>query len=717
MKKAFSIVLVAFATIAAYAYEFSEEREIRYSSASSNCVLDITWPKGVSGFATMVHFHGGGLVGDGKSYAPWPAEAKGRDPIAQIGCRYRVFDGNLEKNRTRPEDCLDDAAAAVAWALDHVAAYGGDPKKVFVSGISAGGYQTAMIGMDPKWLAKYGHRPTDLCGIAPYTGQMTKHFNVRKIGFGDRDPQYAPKVDEWAPMYWCTEKALPPICLVTGGRHDNEFPCRVEENEFLAISLRKCGFRNVEFHETEGSHGGGVEPSAYFVRDFMAKTCDCGMVGAFGEGERAVFVGDSITHGGGFVAYLQLYQDLRHPGSGAYVVNAGISGDRAAGGLRRFDSDIMKLKPDRVFVMFGMNDINRNVWNDANPTEEQSKARQAALTAYADNQRQLADRFAKAGVKTVMITPSPYDQYSNAKSENLVACNDGLAACAEIVRNLATERMLGLIDFHRPLTELQRTHPTTVFCHDRVHPGAAGHLLMAAHVLETMRVSPLVAQVSVDAKSAKAWPRSNKEKKPAVKFAVVDGVRRLPQGGVAFTYAPKALPFPKLPEYDEASKFFPLTERFNQERFIVEGLDVGDYELKFDGEKVGTFSAEEFAVGVNVALLATPNQKRAMAAGELMAELRTLVQLRRREQLVVNMLANAKISPEDSAKADAYLDNWLEQRQSYRSFKSLKGWVDTYRELHPKSDEYAAEEEALRARLAAVRPAISYVTVSKIKGE
>ena len=50
------------------------------------------------------------------------------------------------------------AAAAVAWTLRHIGEYGGDSNKVFVSGMSAGGYLTMMVGMDSKWLAAHGVR-------------------------------------------------------------------------------------------------------------------------------------------------------------------------------------------------------------------------------------------------------------------------------------------------------------------------------------------------------------------------------------------------------------------------------------------------------------------------------------------------------------------------------------------------------------------------------
>ena len=164
---------------------FNVEKDIRYSDAAPRCVLDVKWPDGVTNFATVVNFHGGGLVKGSKHFARWPDEAADKDPVAFVGANYRLLKDDKTGETATPEECISDAAAAVAWTLDNIARYGGDPKKVFVTGISGGGYLTAMVGLDPKWLAKYGHAPADLAGIAPMTGQMTKHFNVRKVGFNE----------------------------------------------------------------------------------------------------------------------------------------------------------------------------------------------------------------------------------------------------------------------------------------------------------------------------------------------------------------------------------------------------------------------------------------------------------------------------------------------------------------------------------------------------
>ena len=51
---------------------------------------------------------------------------------------------------------LQDAAAAVAWVKGNIARYGGDPRRVFLMGHSAGAHIAAMLTLDPQWLKADG---------------------------------------------------------------------------------------------------------------------------------------------------------------------------------------------------------------------------------------------------------------------------------------------------------------------------------------------------------------------------------------------------------------------------------------------------------------------------------------------------------------------------------------------------------------------------------
>ena len=550
---AFCCLLAVAAAFAPEAREFKVVKNIPYYTeaelatmgdyARSRCLVDLRYPLGVTNFATVVNIHGGGLVAGGKHFARWPKERVEQDPVAYVAVGYRLL------TNATPRECVSDAAAAVAWTLRHIAEYGGDPKKVFVTGISGGGYQTAMVGLDPKWLAVHGYKTTDLAGIAPFTGQMTKHFNVRKVGFRDSDPQFLPKLDEWAPISHASTNPIPPAAFLTGGR-DVEWKSRVEENALLESALRANGHKHVEFHETEGDHGGGVTPSAYFLRDFVMKTVDAGAVGRFAAGERVAFLDAAGACNGAFVAGLQLFAALRHPGWNVRC--------RA---VRKVES----VRADRVFVGRTSADL-----------------------------RSLLDILGGRGVKRVLMT----------------SCGDGTTeAAADAVRALAEEKSLGLVDLHRPLSALGRTLSDL-----------EAQLLSAALVLQTMGERPLVAKTVIDAVKGRAAPLRDK----GSRNVILSSVSCDPKNGVAFTYAPKALPLPATDVYRELDAVYPLTERFNREDLVVSGLAAGSYRVLFDGIEVGAFTAEELEKGVNVALLETPNQKLAQATAQLAGELATL---------------------------------------------------------------------------------------------
>lgn len=203
----------------------------------ARCRMDFRYPTNVPNYRTLVWLHGGGLS-HGRRH--WVTLAD--QNIAQIAVSYRL----LGQQAKGGEDCIRDAAAAVAWALTNIAAHGGDPKRVYVAGHSAGAYLAMMVGMDPRWLAPWGFKPTDLAGICPISGQATAHFNVRKHA-GDRDAQFQPKIDDLSPLRH-VGKNLPPILAICG-QPPYEWKARAEENRFLVASCKALGHRNARYVE------------------------------------------------------------------------------------------------------------------------------------------------------------------------------------------------------------------------------------------------------------------------------------------------------------------------------------------------------------------------------------------------------------------------------------------------------------------------------------
>ena len=54
------------------------------------------------------------------------------------------------------EDFMTDGAQAVAWTRANIARYGGDPDRIALAGHSAGAHISALLALDPRWLAAAG---------------------------------------------------------------------------------------------------------------------------------------------------------------------------------------------------------------------------------------------------------------------------------------------------------------------------------------------------------------------------------------------------------------------------------------------------------------------------------------------------------------------------------------------------------------------------------
>lgn len=249
MSRMFWLLLyVQFSTMAlsAQSTTYVIQNNIHYYSESINnsdsyinerCVLDVYYPKNSEGFATLVWFHGGGLTGGNKEI-PSALKEKG---IAIVAVNYRLYP------KVKAPKYIEDAAAAVSWVFKNIEHFGGDASLIFVSGHSAGGYLTSMIGLDKSWLGKYDIDANNIAGLIPLSGHTITHFTVRE----ERGiPGTQPIIDSLAPLYHVRADA-PPLLLITGDR-EMEMLGRYEENAYLMRMMKIVGHKQTVLYELEG---------------------------------------------------------------------------------------------------------------------------------------------------------------------------------------------------------------------------------------------------------------------------------------------------------------------------------------------------------------------------------------------------------------------------------------------------------------------------------
>lgn len=212
--------------------------------------LDIHHHSDAKGLPVIIWFHGGGLTSGQKSIPP---ELMDRGYVV-VAPNYRLIPD------VTVSECIDDAAEAVDWVIDNIENYGGDPSRIFVSGHSAGGFLTSMIGLDKSRLEKYGVDADSLKGLIPYSGQVITHFSDRKSqGIGELTPW----VDRNAPLFH-VRKDAPPYIIITGDA-EQELYGRYEENLYMWRMMRLTGHPDVKIFKLDGYNHGDMAAPAHHI--------------------------------------------------------------------------------------------------------------------------------------------------------------------------------------------------------------------------------------------------------------------------------------------------------------------------------------------------------------------------------------------------------------------------------------------------------------------
>jgi acetyl esterase/lipase len=144
-------------------------RNIEYGPYGHRNKLDVYKPKtGAEGAPVLFQIHGGGwVIGDKREQAiPLMLHMAARGWVC-VAANYR-----LSPKATFP-DHIVDLKKALSWIRQHVAEHGGDPDFVVVTGGSAGGHLTALVGLtqnDPRLQPGFEDVDTSVAAAVPYYG-------------------------------------------------------------------------------------------------------------------------------------------------------------------------------------------------------------------------------------------------------------------------------------------------------------------------------------------------------------------------------------------------------------------------------------------------------------------------------------------------------------------------------------------------------------------
>lgn len=319
------------------------------------------------------------------------------------------------------------------------------------------------------------------------------------------------------------------------------------------------------------------------------------------SGDRVLFYGDSITEQHLYTNYVETFVLTRFPDLNVRFRNTGVGGDRVTGGwagdiATRLTRDFYAHKPTVATIMLGMNDGSYHPFD------------RSIFDAYANGYTKMV-----AGIKTnlpdcrlFLIQPSPYDDVAH-KPNWTEGYNSVLSAYGDFVKVLAKNNGFEAIDLNAPLVaDLKRAVATDAvdapnLIADRVHPGWQFQVLMAGEILKGWNAPATVTDVAIDF-GKKAVTRADNS---TVKLTE----------GREWTQLDRSLPFP-LAMDDKlvalAMKSSDFIDKLDREMLTVVGLPKQSYDLKIDEKTVGTFTSDELATGINLALIDTPMREQAV---------------------------------------------------------------------------------------------------------
>ncbi len=128
--------------------------------------LDVYEPRHSAAHAPIAVFvYGGSWQSGDRGLYRFVGQVLAARGIITVIPDYRLYP------QVRWPDFLRDNAAAVRFARDHAAEWGGDPARLYLIGHSAGAYNVAMLALDRRWLGAVGlDAASDIAGVVGLAG-------------------------------------------------------------------------------------------------------------------------------------------------------------------------------------------------------------------------------------------------------------------------------------------------------------------------------------------------------------------------------------------------------------------------------------------------------------------------------------------------------------------------------------------------------------------
>lgn len=390
------------------------------------------------------------------------AGERGDDNRAQL--RHGVADFVAAANQTRrPCFVLAPQCPRRVWWNDRypalieltrklIAEHPVDPDRVYITGLSMGGYAT--------WHA-LAHDPDLFAAAIPICGG----------GSGDI-PKLLAKQELDRTAIW-----------VFHGGADRTVP--LAKSEAMVAVLKKLG-KEPKFTVYQGvGHNSWSRTYADpEVHEWLFAQRRRFPIPALQDGDRIVFFGDSITQAGaGKGGYIRLIEaDLKkyRPQLDITLIGAGISGHRVPDLQKRLQRDVLGKQASIVLIYIGINDV----WHWHNNRGTKPADFDAGL-------RDLIAKIQASKARVILCTPTVIGEKTDGSNK----FDKLLAEYSEISRRVSRDTGTQLLDLRERFLHHLATHNPEnkdrgILTRDAVHLNSTGNRFVADQMLEALGVAP-----------------------------------------------------------------------------------------------------------------------------------------------------------------------------------------------------------------------------------
>jgi len=306
-------------------------------------------------------------------------------------------------------------------------------------------------------------------------------------------------------------------------------------------------------------------------------------------GDRLAICGDSITEQKMYSRIIETYLTACTPQLGVTVRQFGWSGERAPGFLARMENDVLRFEPTVATTCYGMND------HGYQPYQELLGA------TYREASCAVVRKFKGHGVRVIQGsagTVGKMPAWVKQAKGDVEDLNHSLLEFRNIGLSLACEEQVAFADVFCPMLvggfegKKRFGEDFMIAGKDGVHPGWAGHLVMAYAFLRAMGLDGEIGTITLDMADGKATASEGHRIAATQAGQIEVESRRYPFCAAG--------PVDNDGSIRSGMTLVPFNKELNRLTLVVRNAPAGRHVVTW-GETSKSYSAEELAAGVNLA--------------------------------------------------------------------------------------------------------------------